>query len=244
MARRRSSAYQTQLINLVLEAHATLEIVWPSGAIQRYSSRALTVGAKTYEAGLLANASLLSSAGAAVDRTEVQIRNEEWQTTRLLIAAAQMGKAPKAVVGKAIRSHIAPGEWLHAQIMTGIVVASGSVENGATLQVLSDLYAAGSVGALEPVQALCVYPYRDPETCGYTGTLPTCDLTLKGANGCETHNNAHRHGGRLVYDTSKDTTTLPGGGGGGGGGGGNIGGGGGGGSITDDGYRKFEPDLY
>lgn len=240
MARRRSAAYQSQLVNLVLESHATIEIVWPSGAIQRYSSRALTVGAKTYEAGLLANASLLSSAGAAVDRTEVQLRNEEWQTTRLLIAAALMGKAARAVVGKAIRSHVAPGEWLHAQIMTGLVVASGSVETGATLQILSDLYAAGSVGALEPVQALCVYPYRDSETCGYTGTLPSCDLTLKGSNGCEAHGNAHRHGGRLVYDTSKDTTTLPGGGGGGG----SYGGGGGDGGIGDEGYRKFEPDIY
>lgn len=39
----------------------------------------------------------------------------------------------------------------------------------------------------------CQWRYKDPR-CGYTGTLASCDLTLKGANGCEAHGNAPRFG--------------------------------------------------
>ena len=40
----------------------------------------------------------------------------------------------------------------------------------------------------------CMWLYKGVE-CGYTGTLSTCDYTLKGTNGCEVHNNTLRFGG-------------------------------------------------
>lgn len=40
----------------------------------------------------------------------------------------------------------------------------------------------------------CQWRYKEANTCGYTGGLATCDLTLKGANGCEVHNNVIRFG--------------------------------------------------
>lgn len=40
----------------------------------------------------------------------------------------------------------------------------------------------------------CQWRYKSPE-CGYTGGLATCDLTLKGANGCTAHNNSLNFGG-------------------------------------------------
>lgn len=40
----------------------------------------------------------------------------------------------------------------------------------------------------------CQWRYRSTE-CGYTGGLPTCDLTLKGPNGCSAHNNTINFGG-------------------------------------------------
>jgi phage-related protein len=40
----------------------------------------------------------------------------------------------------------------------------------------------------------CQWRYKSAE-CGYTGGLPTCDLSLQGANGCAAHNNTPRFGG-------------------------------------------------
>lgn len=40
----------------------------------------------------------------------------------------------------------------------------------------------------------CQWRYKDPNTCGYTGGMPTCDLTLQGTNGCAAHGNTKRFG--------------------------------------------------
>jgi phage-related protein len=39
----------------------------------------------------------------------------------------------------------------------------------------------------------CQWRYKSTE-CGYTGPLPTCDLSLQGANGCGAHSNVIRFG--------------------------------------------------
>lgn len=40
----------------------------------------------------------------------------------------------------------------------------------------------------------CQFRYKDPETCKYSGPLQTCDLSLKGPNGCNAHNNVIHFG--------------------------------------------------
>lgn len=40
----------------------------------------------------------------------------------------------------------------------------------------------------------CQWRYKDPLTCGYSGGLTTCDLTLQGPNGCSAHNNTNNFG--------------------------------------------------
>jgi phage-related protein len=40
----------------------------------------------------------------------------------------------------------------------------------------------------------CSWRYKSAE-CGYTGALPSCDLSLQGANGCAAHNNTVNFGG-------------------------------------------------
>jgi phage-related protein len=39
----------------------------------------------------------------------------------------------------------------------------------------------------------CQWRYKGPE-CGYSGTKPTCDLSLRGENGCQAHDNVIRFG--------------------------------------------------
>jgi hypothetical protein len=40
----------------------------------------------------------------------------------------------------------------------------------------------------------CTWRYKDAATCGYTGGLTSCDLTLNGVNGCKAHNNEANFG--------------------------------------------------
>lgn len=44
-------------------------------------------------------------------------------------------------------------------------------------------------------QDQCSFLYKQPGTCGYTGSKPTCDLSLDGANGCRVHQNTRNFGG-------------------------------------------------
>lgn len=40
----------------------------------------------------------------------------------------------------------------------------------------------------------CSFRYKDPQTCGYGGGLPSCDLSLDGPNGCRAHFNTANNG--------------------------------------------------
>lgn len=40
----------------------------------------------------------------------------------------------------------------------------------------------------------CQWRYKDPTTCGYSGGMPTCDLSLQGPNGCAAHSNTPKFG--------------------------------------------------
>lgn len=40
----------------------------------------------------------------------------------------------------------------------------------------------------------CQYRYKDPNTCRYSGSMPSCDLTLQGPNGCQAHGNSINFG--------------------------------------------------
>lgn len=41
----------------------------------------------------------------------------------------------------------------------------------------------------------CTWVYKDPDTCAYTGNMPTCDHSLSGVNGCKAHSNEANFGG-------------------------------------------------
>jgi phage-related protein len=69
----------------------------------------------------------------------------------------------------------------------------------------SEYHVSFTLGAENPLMKLfprrqqtrdyCTWKYKDPRTCRYSGGLPTCDLTLNGANGCKAHANAVNFGG-------------------------------------------------
>lgn len=53
---------------------------------------------------------------------------------------------------------------------------------------------ARTVPARRQFRDFCAWRYKDPTTCKYAGAMPTCDLTLQGANGCQAHANSVNFG--------------------------------------------------
>lgn len=68
-----------------------------------------------------------------------------------------------------------------------------------------DYVASWSLGTENPLRRMfplrkqeqdqCSFMYKQAGTCGYTGSKPSCDLSLDGANGCRAHNNTKNYGG-------------------------------------------------
>ncbi len=68
-----------------------------------------------------------------------------------------------------------------------------------------DYVATWTMGAENPLRKMfplrkqepdqCSFRYKDARTCGYGGSLASCDLSFDGPNGCRAHNNAKNYGG-------------------------------------------------
>lgn len=68
-----------------------------------------------------------------------------------------------------------------------------------------DYVASWTLGAENPLRRMfplrkqepdqCSFRYKDSRTCAYGGSLPTCDLSFDGPNGCRAHNNTRNYGG-------------------------------------------------
>lgn len=96
--------------------------------------------------------------------------------------------------------------------VTVSIINSGNLAQGAEVQEFFEVTGAESneyvcsftLGAENAVaktfprrrqsRDYCQWRYKSAD-CGYTGTAPSCDLTLNGANGCKAHNNSIRFGG-------------------------------------------------
>jgi phage-related protein len=75
-------------------------------------------------------------------------------------------------------------------MLTGVLVGLEIDENAVRVTAVSEPYANLSVGATRRVTSLCQWQFRNPNTCGYAGSLLTCNFNLNSTGGCE-----GRHGG-------------------------------------------------
>lgn len=95
--------------------------------------------------------------------------------------------------------------------VTMYVINSGALDQGAEIAEYFDVTGASAkeyvcsfqLGADNEVMKtfprrrqtkdFCQFRYKSKQ-CGYTGSMPSCDLTLQGPNGCAAHNNTIRFG--------------------------------------------------
>lgn len=194
----------------VLSRFVTVDVFWPQGVISRWAGTSATVNGSTYKPNVLRSSPLRMSQGRPADRVEIVVANTDRSVTALNREAALYEANPIVIVGKLYRDpHAAADDpWAWERIFTGELDAAITDQSEASLQILSDIYAAPQVGATRTTTKHCGFRYRDPETCAYDGPLPTCSFDFLGPNGCEGHANQH-HGGHFLINTSNLTITLP-----------------------------------
>jgi len=194
----------------VLGAHVqhsywTMRITFPEGDSLRIAGSAIVINGEQFEGGIISTSGLRASLGNSVDRIDVRVSNTDWRWTRL--ARQPRTFLTRAIIGRSVRTSQS-ASWTSLTLLTGIVASVVSDEREATLQCISDLYAAPSVGAIRTIARPCQWKYKDPRTCGYTGPEPTCNKIFESPDGCLGRNNQHRYGG-FTYDTGKDSLSIP-----------------------------------
>ena len=180
------------------ESHSTLELSLPSDiapAINLYFATArLTIDGVTYDQQLRSADAVKTSLTRAADRVTVELQNVDTILGVDLLAVAdtlyganvQFGRYWKDLNSKATFHHI---------LLTGAVAGVEINENVARLTLISDTYAAVSVGAKEQVIRTCRFQVQGEfrgTKCGYTGAKLTCNGLIDDADGCD-----GRHGDPL-----------------------------------------------
>lgn len=221
MPRGIGSALQSILPLDFLQSYHTLEASFPNGEVLRLAGAEVEIsGQAPFRRGVIRSNGLRQSLGTAIDVVDISADNIDWSHSRRLLASSP-DTLVTATVGRIHRDYRNNGEWIWRSLLRGVVGVVIANEAEATYKVISDLAAAGKVGAIRLVSRSCQWKYKGPE-CSYSGSLPTCDFTFTGPNGCSAHGVQHRYGG-YIYDVDKLSLILPapddGGGGGGGGGG-------------------------
>jgi hypothetical protein len=74
------------------------------------------------------------------------------------------------------------------------VIGASSADYSASFTLGVENALAKTFPRRKQTRDFCQWRYKDAVTCGYTGGLSSCDLSLQGANGCAAHGNTVRFG--------------------------------------------------
>lgn len=222
------SQLTTLLKNGWVNMYPLLEIFFSNSTVMRLSTIPITEPfGNTYDPGLKKVNAMKASLSRSVDRVEMVLENADLRYGDFLLddsndSILENVPATYSILYQDPRSK---GSLYRITKMTGILytyLESGNTDLNLTL--ISDAYAGGGVAPYE-VKPSCVWKYKDGINCDYSGSLPSCDLSFDGINGCITHFGFDmaraRFGGgaRDLDEESKATfdplTTVGNGGGGG-----------------------------
>lgn len=226
MARAVTAEHEAILEKPFSESFNTLQVNFPNGQVLRLAGADITPSnAAPFTRNVVRGSNLRQPLGGSADVVSMVVANTDWSHSRRILETFSNERV-SAVVGRLHRDKRANGPWIWRARLSGFLVSVVSNEAEATFTVVSDIAAAGQVGATRLIALACQWIYRSSQ-CGYTGHLPTCDFTFELATGCEGRDQQHRFSGQ-INDASKLTLILPGpapGGDPAGGGGGGTGGG-------------------
>lgn len=175
-----------------VESHTTLQIHIEDGDILRdyyFASAALMINGAQWAPQLRKGSQIKSSLARAADQATVELQNVDTELGREFLSLGFSLYGAESKIGRYWRD-LDSGLDFHKVLLTGPLVGLQIDENVVTLTAVSEPYAQVSVGASRRVTGLCQWQFRNPNTCGYAGSLLTCNFNLNDAGGCE-----GRHGG-------------------------------------------------
>jgi len=175
-----------------IETHTTLQVSIDNGDIKReyyFASAKLTINGAPYSPQLQKGSQIKASLTRAADKATVDLQNVDTLLGREFLTLGQALYGAEAKVGRFWRD-LNSGAEFHKILLTGPLVGIQIDENTVQLTAVSEPYADISVGARRRVALSCQWQFRNPTTCGYNGSLLTCNFLLNHIGGCE-----GRHGG-------------------------------------------------
>lgn len=188
------------ILNDAFVRASTLELHLADGRVFYWATLPLFHAGQEYQGQWLAKADGTEQAvSVAVDRATVRLHNADERFSLLIVDGRRLFESATAIVGAAYcrksdyDRKAAMANWVWQERFRGRVRLPSGEKPQAKLEIVSDREAAGLLVG-ETYGAACELAYKGPE-CGYTGGLPTCDKTLRGANGCQIHGNSHRFPG-------------------------------------------------
>lgn len=170
-----------------VKAHTTLQITIDNGDIlrdYRFASAELMIDGAVYEPQLRRASQIKSSLGRGADQATVELQNVDSEIGKEFLSLGQALYGAQTKIGRHWED-LESGATFHKVFLTGPLEGYSINQDVATITAVSDPYANISVGATRRVTNLCQWEFRNPFTCGYAGSLLTCDFTLNGAGGCE-----------------------------------------------------------
>ncbi len=175
-----------------IESHTTLEVsINTTSVVKNYyfASAELVLDGITWQPQLRKGSEIKASLTRAADQATVDLQNVDSELGKEFLTLGESLNGADAKLGRYWKDLESSAEYHHV-MFAGVVVGVPIDENAATITMISEPYANISVGASRRVTTSCQWEFRNPLTCGYAGSLLTCNFQLNSTNGCE-----GRHGG-------------------------------------------------
>lgn len=204
-------------------AHSTVEIRRNDGTVQRVATDALNVGGNAYAPDLRYVGEIAQSRGRASDRVSVTMQNVDKTFGLEILSDLRRLDFAETIVGRYLYKASNPALNAWVELYRGKLVNAQATDTEAKFAIVDALTAAGYVVSMRQLEEDCTWVFGDPNTCGYTGPLLTCDHKLNSPGGCLGRQRTKRYGGWKF--PKAPTSSFPGSGGNTGSGtGGNTGG--------------------
>ncbi len=182
--------------NKQIESHTTLQVKVDTADLMRsyyFASSSLFFQEIEWEPLLRRASQIRSSLTRASDSATVELTNTDTALGIEFLGLGQSIYGAETKIGRYWKD-LESGAEYHKIFLTGVIVGLRVDEQSVQLTAVSEPYAQISVGATRRVVPMCQFTFRNPQTCGYNGSLLVCNFLLNNAGGCD-----GRHGNPLKF---------------------------------------------
>ena len=197
-----------------METHTTLQVSINTSEVVRsyyFASARLSFLGVDWEPLLEKGSQIRSSLTRSSDTATVELANVATVLGLEFLALGQSLYNAEAKIGRLWRDNTGGGEF-HKVLLTGVLVGLQIDESVVRLTAVSEPYANVSVGATRRVTTLCQWQFRNPNTCGYSGSELICNFMLNDAGGCQGRHGdplkRAKHGGFVFLNSQSRLKTL------------------------------------